>query len=343
MRARGKNAERPDVYFVCYGGPRIGLGHVSRCVHLARALKARGVTTHLFVNPDRRITGMVRRGGLSYSTAPVGRLPALPVGTGRAVCILDYNNFGRSFLQGMRGRATVVNLAPQKLPKWYADININATAVNDGRRPPDANTGALNLRGPRYAVVSERFRAVRQRRIRRKVGTALICLGGGSYVTAAGKIIRAFELVHHRLRLVVVLGRAVGDIGAVREYAKRSRHDVGICRDITDIELKMQSADLAITFPGVTAYECLCVGLPTLLIAPTPFHMKIIRELRQLRCAVNAGHLSRLVPRKLGRRIAALTSDPAERAALHGHAKRAVDGKGLDRAAAAVMKAMNHG
>ncbi len=345
MPANGKNAKRPGVHFVCCGGPKIGLGHVYRCIHLANALRARGVATHLFVNPDHRVAGLVASHRLRHSIVPIGKVSALAGNEHNPVCVLDCNRFSRSFLRAIRKRAIVVNLAVQSWPKWYADININRTAVIDvnATRPADANKNTLNLQGPRYTIISERFRAVRQRRVRKQVRTVLICLSAGSYATAVNKVIRAFELVPGPLHMRVILGRGLDDARGVRQCARRSRHDVAVYHDVSDIADKMRDADLAVTFPGLTAYECLCVGVPTVLIAPTLFHLSIARELHDLGCAVNAGLLSKLRTRQLGSRLAALVADATTRAELHRRAKRTVDGKGLNRAVGVILKALKNG
>lgn len=256
-------------------GPRIGGGHVMRCLTLAHALSARGAAVAFAANPAAQGV-LAAFGARDMTTFPVSddlgeAAPAAAAwaeGFKADWVLLDHYRLSlaqEAALKGSRGLAVLDDLADRPRP---ADLLIDPghgrTAADHQGLVPE---GARVLAGPAYAAVRPEFAAHRASALlRRRQGGRprhmLIALGLTDVDGVTGRVVRALRPAFPDLILDVVLSDAAPSLPGLREWAKIDRA-LRLHVDTRAMAELMSSADLAVGAGGSSTWERAVVGLPT--------------------------------------------------------------------------------
>ena len=165
--------------------------------------------------------------------------------------------------------------------------------------------------GARYATIRSRFTQLRQER-NGGVQTILVGLGGTGNLEAWPRIRAALRA--YRGATLILYGHRPHPVEwyAVRGCTLRAVHDYAGAWEA------FAQADLAIVGAGVTALECLHVGIPTILYAPTDAHQPLLYGWRSYGFPT--------LSRDIGRHL-----DPAKLRTWSQQGIATVDGVGADR------------
>lgn len=185
----------------------------------------------------------------------------------------------------------------------YADLVVNELLAN-------RHQNRKALCGPDYTVLRPEFLAAPPRAITERLGHVLVTFGG---TDPSGLNVRFASLL--------------------RNYGARVMAGPGACTDgledqLLDVTMAeaMSEADLVITSQGRTQYEAAALGVPTITVAANE------RESRHVRCP---GHLHLGLHAAVSDRhvmgVVARLGDPGLRREMGDTARRAVDGRGLER------------
>jgi UDP-2,4-diacetamido-2,4,6-trideoxy-beta-L-altropyranose hydrolase len=259
---------RPRILLFPDAGPRIGGGHVMRCLTLAQALTARGAEIAFAANPVAQSV-LAAYGAGEVQVFP---LPDDLDGAVRAAArapadwlLLDHYRLDahqEAALRGGRRLAVLDDLADRPRP---ADLWLNPgygfTAASYAALAP---AGARVLVGPAYAPVRLSFAALRREALARRAADAppdraLIFLGMGDLDAVTARIVAALVPAFPRLAFDVVLGAAAQSLPVLRAAADpRVRLHV----DTPDMAALTAGADLAVGAGGSSAWERATLGLP---------------------------------------------------------------------------------
>ncbi|GAB4364327.1 MAG: UDP-2,4-diacetamido-2,4,6-trideoxy-beta-L-altropyranose hydrolase [Deltaproteobacteria bacterium] len=317
------------------GGEGIGLGHVRRCLSLARALATRGAECVFLVNEDPKIVPLIADAGFPVRVAGK-RL------SGSAGIVSEAGRFDRIVVDSYllttadftalrsAGRLVVLDdLADRDIP---ADLVVN----------PSPNAGALVYRslpstrfllGPSYAVLQPEFAEPGRREVGGSVRRVLITLGGGDPGGLTADVVRWVRSALPETPLDVV----VGPLAEPPAIAPES--GVSIHRSPDSMRTLMVRADLAVAAGGQTTFELAATGTPSVVVAVAD------NQVPQSRAWDSEGALWYASPvweQGLGERVSAmvrsLADDPAARARMSERGRALVDGRGATRVAAAVLE-----
>lgn len=317
---------RPHLVVVTDAGGEAGLGHFKRCAALADALGVRGVAVEALVSsaPGADLTAVapsLRVTPLEWWDA-LGRV--LDAVAGRVVdaFVVDSYHADRSLLLGLRRVAPVVlidDLAEGPLPvdavvngAWHAERLAYQV-------PPDA----LLLLGPRHALLDAAFAADAAPRAPAVVARVLVTLGGA---TPAAEVAEAGRAVR------TALPRAVIDVaGGLAAHELATLTDMTVHRPVSSLRALLARADLAVTAAGMTLYECLATATPSVALCLADNQRPNIEHLGAAGLIVPAdrGTLASTVSR--------VAEDRGLRERLSAGGRRAVDGRGAERVADAIV------
>lgn len=330
-------------------GPRIGGGHVMRCLTLARALADRGCAVAFAANPMAQ--GVLEAFGsrdltvypLSDDLAEAAPHAAAWADAFRADWVLlDHYRLSpaeEAALKGPRRLAVLDDLADR--PR-AADLVVNpgygSLPGNYAGLVPD---GARVLAGPQYALVRPEFAAHREQALKRRregghLKHVLIALGLTDVEGITGRVVRALKPHLPGLILDVVVGDQASSLPALREAAKT---DCGLRLHVDSHAMAelMSQADLAVGAGGSSVWERATLGLPsvTLILADNQRAMAEAMAQVGLTLAVDA-----LAPDFEARLVAAVrrvVDDAALRRWLFEAPCHACDGLGAGRVADAML------
>jgi len=330
-------------------GPRIGGGHVMRCLTLARALTARGAAVAFAANPMAQevLTVFGARDMATYAVSDdVAEAARQAVGWARAfeadAVLLDHYQLSfeqEAALRDGRRLAVIDDLADRQRP---ADLIINP---GYGRTPADylglAPDDAVVLAGPEYALVRPEFAAHRDQALaRRREGGhlkhVLISLGLTDVEGITGRVVRALEPHLQGLVLDVVLGDQAPSLPALRERAKT---DCGVRLHVDTHAMAelMSQADLAVGAGGSSTWERATLGLPTVTVMLADNQRPMAEAMARvgLTLAVDAGAAD--FEAQLVAAVRRLIDDAALRRWLFEAPCHACDGLGAERVAEALL------
>ena len=278
--------------------PRMGTGHVMRCLALAQWAARAGIETRIigrFGVPW--VAERLRKEGISFTAldgeaAAAENPDALLMQLGRAApdawAVLDGYHFGLDCQKAVREAGFKLLLIDDyaHLPEYSCDILLNQNT--EAERIPYVGDIGKKLLGPGYAMLRPEFAAARKRAEERTVpdhaGKLLLSLGGGDFSGHLERIAASLtlpELAGCVLRVIA---------GAMRhELIRELLHDcpatVEILTQVDDMPSLLLDTDLCITAGGSTCWELCCLGVPFLAVQTAENQRHVISGLLRLEIA----------------------------------------------------------
>lgn len=327
---------RPRIGFLTHGGPAIGLGHLARCLSLARALATDGAHIVFLVGREARVTSAVEAAGFDVLETDWERSETAAreavAGLRPETLVVDSYAASSALLDSLRplvGRLVAIDdIADRPLPVHTV---VNGAAGAERLEYRGGLPGTVYLLGPRYALLDPAYATAPERKTRLLVERVLVTLGGGSYPAALQKVMRA-ALSLDAAAVDLVVGPFAGyEVPRAIESAR-----VVVRRGVSMLRTLMLEADVAVSGAGMTLLELAATATPTvfLTLAPNESNSSAFERAGAALPAgsPNAPDCGAAVALHLKR----LAGDPALRESLGASARRLVDGQGALRVARAI-------
>jgi UDP-2,4-diacetamido-2,4,6-trideoxy-beta-L-altropyranose hydrolase len=330
-------------------GPRVGGGHVMRCLTLARALTQRGASCAFAATPSTQAI-LAAFGAPDIQTFPVIGEPeesaAQAVSWASAFhadwVLLDHYGLEpeqEAALGEGRRLAVLDDLANRPRP---ADLLLNSgygRTADDYRDLVAPDT--LVLVGPTYAPVRPEFAARRDASLaRRREGGhlrhALIALGLTDVDGITRRVIKAAEPLLDGMILDVAMGAAGPSLPSLREAAKHSP-SLRLHIDTHAMAELIENADLAIGAGGSSVWERAVLGLPTLTITLAENQRPMARVMAADGLLLTADAAAPDFADRVTRALHRLIEDPSLRRELSNRTAALCDGRGAERFAEALL------
>jgi UDP-2,4-diacetamido-2,4,6-trideoxy-beta-L-altropyranose hydrolase len=330
-------------------GPRIGGGHVMRCLTLARALADKGCTVALAANPAAQ--GVLEAFGprdmtvypVSDDLAEAAQHAADWADAFKADWVLlDHYRLSpaqEAELKGARRLAVLDDLADRHRP---ADLVINpgyggSTGAYAGLVPD----GARVLVGPEYALVRSEFAAHRDQALaRRREGGhlkhVLISLGLTDVEGITARVVKALKPHLPGLILDVALGDQACSLPYLREAAKT---DCALRLHVDSHAMAelMSQADLAVGAGGGSVWERATLGLPSVTVILADNQRPMAKAMEQVGLTLAVDALAQDFEAQLVAAVKRVVEDAALRRWLAEAPCHACDGRGAERVAEAMV------
>ncbi len=282
---------------------KLGLGHISRAIAMARTLERAGIKAHIYMREldgDRGCADAKTRGHADI----VRRLES----EGEFLTILERASGGYLFFDLLEGASSsyddlVKGLKPlfsryrticfdtfyeRKLP-----FDLFVRPLFDGKAK-DKNA----LIGLKYYVFPEELRVLTSaKKESAGVHRALISLGGSDPAGATPAVARELCGAFHKVRFIAVIGPGFRE-------AERKELDA-LARQVANLELVVEpenlgrvylDCDLAVTSGGLTKFETALFGIPTLIVANSPQEEELSIEFTAHGASAFLGRADRLDP-----------------------------------------------
>jgi UDP-2,4-diacetamido-2,4,6-trideoxy-beta-L-altropyranose hydrolase len=325
------------VVFLTFGGARIGLGHVTRCLALAKALAAGEARINFVVSPDPGVTRVIEQAGFPVVEHPWHRGPAETFAVVRpldpdTVVVDSYAAAPEHFevLRPLVGQLVVIDdTAERRLP---VDVVINVGAETEAL-PYHVPAGTTLLLGSRYALLDPAFGDVPTRPARNRVARVLVTLGGSVHDEALRAAVTALDAEFAGICLDVVVG-AFGSAASIEGATRPGRNRVVVHGHVPGLRPLMLEADLAVSGAGVTLYEIAATATPAVMLMTEPNQARNVAAFERAGAALYAGPASAPdMPARVQAAAARLAGEAALRASLGAAGRRLVDGEGARRVA----------
>lgn len=259
-----------------------GLGHLFRCIHLAREMERREKSYIVLINPDARSEQILRDAEVHYETVDLWDFQsnweqAVIKQYGINVWLND--RMGTDYRHAIQVKAAGVRLCSIDDTGTGANLcDINIIPI------PSRNvsySGQRVLSGVEYLVLNPEI--ARFRRTRTQQNKIVVSLGGSDTYGVTVKVASYLRLLH--VSADIVLGPAFSHEDALFEVLQNDSH-YRLLRHVDSLPALFYDYDIAITGGGGTPYEAAAAGLPCVIIANEPHEEPLAQFLADSGCAV---------------------------------------------------------
>lgn len=331
-----------SVVFRCDGSEQIGLGHVSRCLGLARQLQAQyGCWISFLMKWHAVATSMVAGEGFFVVVFPDDTSPREQGRWLKRVCrhleadliILDIrDDLPRHVVQDLRQAgvlcATIDDPTDRRLD---ADWAFYPPVPQVKRWDWTGFSGCLRV-GWDWVLLKPDFAEPFRKSIPHDL-TILVTMGGTDPLKCTEKVVEALVRLETPCRAIVVLGRGYGDDRTLQNVAQTTQGMIEIRRDVKNMAALMAEVDLAIASFGVTAYELAARGVPGLYLGFTADHVESATLFETMGLGKSLGLQSEVTIEEITSALKGFLEDSSTLHQTAEHARQIVDGRGAARIA----------
>lgn len=309
-------------------GPRLGVGHLSRCVAFAEEALARGWRVAL----SGQIAAGQWLGELDVPVWPPATDPdslaGLAKGAAADLVLVDSYGLGELWPAVRDAGSRLISLEDGEFGRRAADVVVDCGLAPPGR-PEDGSPTVLT--GPRFAPLQAAVRDARERRNSGFSGNdpprVIVVLGGGEAAAVVQSVLGALRDTGFAMDVLAVSSAPV----AAPAPGPGQRFTVDGPR--TDLLRLFAEADLVISAAGVTLLELCCIGVPTALVLRADNQAAAYRTMVERDAVAGLGAADDVItdPSRAAEMLRGVLADPAGRAKLASASSGLVDGHGAGR------------
>lgn len=322
----------------------IGMGHLMRCLTLAKNLRALGVESYFLTKINLQSSQLVNDYHFCLFTLPQGINNEKELST-----IVKLHS-------KIKFDGLVIDLRKSKPKSFFKKVNKICKTIVIGylfhknyfnadlivlpeikeQYPEDVilKSPQKLLIGPKYALLANSF--PKKTKTRQK-NSILVSMGGSDKIGFTEKIINAFKKSQENFHMSIVIGK----------FFKNDKHLIKIIDDDKRFHLiinnnnlipLMQSSQIGIFTMGITPYEAFFARLPSIVISNSKVNHLAANKLLKYDCFNYLGHYKFINSKEIPFRAFALMKNSAlsKKYCLNG--KKLVDGKGSLRIAKKIAK-----
>ncbi|MBU1042426.1 MAG: UDP-2,4-diacetamido-2,4,6-trideoxy-beta-L-altropyranose hydrolase [Proteobacteria bacterium] len=327
------------------GDARMGTGHVMRMLALAQAWATQSEPVRFVGRIEAGpLRELIIAGGFSLTVLnavhpdPADMAVLLEQSSPDGWVALDGYHLDSGYQCGVRaaGRKSFVVDDTCDRDAYDANVYLNQN-IGAEELSPKLSPDALKLLGPRYALLRQEFRAVRQttKPCPKRARNIMVTFGGSDPGNVSSRVLQALAcLADPSLHVLVVAGAANPHAEFLRPLAAALPCTCEVLQAVTDMPGLMAWAELAISAAGSTCWELCYFGVPMLITSVADNQDIILTEL--VRSGAAQAFPPQTRPEELASALGALVTDAALRQSMHETSQRLVDGHGAER----VVRAM---
>jgi UDP-2,4-diacetamido-2,4,6-trideoxy-beta-L-altropyranose hydrolase len=328
--------------------PRIGIGHVMRCLALGQAWQAQGgVVVLALASAPREIEerldaeGFARRrlAGQAGHAEDARETAALARSCSASCVVLDGYHFDGDYRRALGSLDARLLLVVDGVPAdtggadFVLDQNLGAS--QPGSMPEDSRTRFLF--GPRYALLRREFWRWRgwKRPIAQTARRLLVTLGGSDPDNLTLRVLRALRALPEsaELEVRIVAGPANRHLASLENELLGAPEAWRLLAAPTDMPELIAWADLSVSAAGSTCWELAFLGVPFVTVVLAENQRSIAANLSRAGVSLDLGWHERVSAEQLGASVQKLLGETALRMEMSRLGQETVDGFGAERVA----------
>ena len=332
-------------------GPKIGAGHLMRCLSLAQEWRADGGEV-LFLTACDNDNLKARLADEKFAVMAVAGVHPDPRDrdmTARAVAqypgawlVLDGYHFDRAYqeaLQAVSGNLLVFD-DDARHDSYRAAGVLNQNIYAD-RLKYVCEPGTQLLLGTSYALLRDEFLAYKipSRIFAGPAQRILVVCGDSDHGNETAKVLSALQqLSLEGIEVIAVAGAQNPHAEALRAIVAAAKIPMKLVCNARNMPELMAWADIAVAAGGSICWELAYMGLPSLLLITAPNQVMAVEELAARGIARSAGWVSKISAGELAQQIATLAADQTARMRMSTAGCSLVDGLGRRRVIDGMLK-----
>ena len=334
------------------GNAQIGTGHIMRCLSIAETLRRKGADC-VFISADNVQEALIESRGfklISLGTQwnnlegeediVIAEIQKNNIKT----LVIDSYYVTETYLKKLREKTRTVYIDDINSFVYPVDLLVNysiyAEDMNYREAYGKAGLGTDFALGCKYVPLREEFSSV-SRSYGESVKKFLVSTGGTDNFNVAGKLLDFLSRCDWfgTLEYYVIIGKYNSNKPVLEEKWGECKN-VCLLYNISNISDYMKKCDIAVTAGGVTVYELLACGLPSVVYTLADNQLFAAEKLAALGLMPYAGDVRNSITEVLdfiSDFIASKRKDLSYRAAVSKRMQSTVDGRGCERLAERIM------
>jgi len=302
------------VLIACEGGNGMGLGHITRCLALYRALERKGVTPVTVIRGDGAVKKILGRQRCEIFDWIKEKDRFLSMASGSDIVVVDSYHASKRLCEEISRRAIkALYIDDYKRIPYPAGTVVNGTIGAERFNYPKTH-GVSYLLGAKYIPIRKEFCGAGERKIRKSIRNMLITFGGTDKGIFTAKLLKVLKERFPGLRYQIASGK--------KNFSGPAK-----------LRKLMMLSDLCISAGGQTLYELASCGLPAVGISFAENQTLNLKGFRRSGFLKYAGrHTDPDIFNKVADAITAFSGPDARREASTAGANL-IDGKGSLRVA----------
>lgn len=343
------------------GGPDIGMGHMMRCLSLAKEFRRKGNRVCFICSVSEGIRKVIEEGfeviqldreineritvSSSFKSDFLKEAYQMVSVLGKndiQVLIVDkYDIPAKYFFTVKPYVRKLIYIDDLNKLVYPVDIvingNITAAYMNYEKYSADQQL----LLGPAYNMIREEFRNVPKKKIYKSVKHIMVTTGGsdshGMTLKFLGMILSNQEFADQRIH--VILGSLFTQITDLKKIGQRD-HRVILYENVSSIWEIMHRADIAVSAGGTTLYELAACGTPTLAFVSADNQEFLVEKMHEKGYVISLGWFYQIEASAFLSQLKAFINDYQRRENMSRQAQNLVDGRGVERIVKHIDKIM---
>lgn len=313
--------------FRCDGGkrPEVGTGHVRRCLLLADKLKEdeEFEIAFLMENGSEEIKRVSEMGYKVYTMDTKRNLLEQTIEAIKdfapEILVSDILNSEEGYVKGVKDAGVIVIVLDDIGPgQKCADIKINAIL----------ETGLSLFEGPKYIVLPEKSP---KKTVTDRCTKIFMSFGGYDHLNITLKTLKALEPLDEKIEITAAIGDYYKYEEELNSFLKNAKRKFIIHFKPQNFDELFNQADLAIVSGGLTLFEAMARGIPSIVIGQYEHQIKTARRYESRNALICLGMGNRVDERTIFEKVIELIEDRSLRKLATKNGLRLVDGMGLKR------------
>jgi len=169
----------------------------------------------------------------------------------------------------------------------------------------------------------------------------LVSMGGADERGASVKVVKALNGRLEGIKIIVIIGAAFSHQKQLKKALEESGNAWEIQSKVSNMAKYMAEADVAIVSGGITLYETICMGLPSITICTAAHQLPIATRLEKHGVTVCMEMEDQVSEKDIGDSFLLLARDWQKRISMSQKGKVMIDGRGLYRIVDAAVSELN--
>jgi len=325
-------------------GPRIGIGHLMRCLAIAESWYDKGGKVSFVMNSappaikqniQNQKLDVIEISSTPGTVEDATDLITIANKLGAEWIVVDGYQFGTEYQKIIKESEHSLLFIDDygHASHYYADIVLNQNIYADISLYPFHEPFTKFLLGSEYVLLRREFLSGtdRARIIPHQARKILVTLGGGDPENITLKVIEAIkDIGMPGVEVIAIIGGVNPHFSVLKEYVADTP-GFSILVDVNNMPDLMAWADIAVSAGGSTCWELVFMGLPFLSIILSDNQSPIVTRLDQEGATISLGYYKELSNQILFHSIEDLMKSQNKRILLHRNQKKIIDGNGCSR------------
>lgn len=346
-----------DMFYIrADGNEQIGMGHIMRCLTIAKALKSRGCEVEFLIADDKPVKvleehGMAYHILFTYYDEMDVELPQLVLylmgGSTKPTILIDSYYVTKFYVQNLKPLANVVLMDDNLTDVYPCDALVNYNIYGKTLGYEEKYPESTLFLGMEYMPLRKEFIDV-EYNVKDDVQNILLTTGGGDSCHMALKFMKRLakmqtektECILPTMNWHVVCGPYNTDVKELEQMAKECSF-IKVHKNVNDMSILMKACDIAISAAGSTLYELCAVGVPSIGFYFADNQRQNMEAFGKMTPIMNAGDFSiheEAVFEFIEKGLLLLIESKQLREKISMAMRTLVDGKGAERLAKALER-----